>query len=502
QAAARRDSVETARQATLVAFEFGFDRQAVTAAQRWAALSASPDTAQLYASMAEIRAGELKAGRGRMAGIIERSADVTAVCDAVDKHLLPSTRAEHVATVFQRLAKQFDDTPCVLRLAVAGQLAARDYDAADASLARLQRIGGFDNDARLLKISSLIGQDQDEAAFTDPELYLDADATVDQQVELAFLNARVEDTDNAINMLEQLRAEHPDDAEVLEALALVRLQSGDLNDARQLFLELLASGKKTSNALYYMARFAERNRRAEQAVRMYAQVDSGDLVLAAQRRAASVLAQRTDYQAGLEHLESFITRHPRYGLELSTMQASLYADGGFYEQALTLYDAYLAVKPTAEFAMLGRADVLLRADRLDDAIAAFRDAADAYPNSATSLNALGYTLADRTTKYREAEKLIDRALELDPDNSAIIDSKGWVLFRRGRFEEARGYLERAWADFQDPEVAAHLGETLWRLGEEDEARKLLQEAWQRWPDNDILRDTVDRLLDDGPTTRS
>ena len=92
---------------------------------------------------------------------------------------------------------------------------------------------------------------------------------------------------------------------------------------------------------------------------------------------------------------------------------------------------------------------------------------------------LAYTLADRTRKYREAERLIDKALAKEPDNSAIIDSKGWVLYRRGKYKEAREYLERAWEDYQDAEVAAHLGEVMWRMGDEAEARELLQEAWQR-----------------------
>ncbi|MGB7442779.1 MAG: tetratricopeptide repeat protein, partial [Coleofasciculaceae cyanobacterium] len=502
EAAAARDSVETARQATLVAFEFGFDALAVTAAQRWASLSAKPDDAGLFGALAQIRAGDTQAGGNQLAGIFDRATDADAVCGTIRESLLDGVRADHAAVVFGKLAKRFDELPCVLRLAVSAAISVRDYEAADNYFGRLSKIDAFDNDARLLKLTSLIQQDQGEAAFTDPDLYLDGSATARQQVELAFLNARAESTDNATILLEQLRLEYPNDVEVLEALALVYLQAGNVDMARRLFLEMLSSGKKTNNALYYLARFAERERRFDQAIRMYSQVDYGDLTVAAQRRAATLLTQRDDAAAGLAHLQQFVTRHPRYGLEISAMQASLYADDGDYAQALELYDAYLAIKPGAEFAMLARADVMLRDGRLDDAIKAFRAALAAYPKSANTLNALGYTLADRTRKLREAEKLIDRALALEPDNAAIIDSKGWVLFQRGKLKEAREYLERAWSMFQDPEVAAHLGETLWRLGEEDKARELLQEAWQRFPDDDTLRDTVQRLLEDGPATRS
>ena len=111
-------------------------------------------------------------------------------------------------------------------------------------------------------------------------------------------------------------------------------------------------------------------------------------------------------------------------------------------------------------------------------------------------------MADRTRKFREAEKLIDKALELEPDNAAIIDSKGWVLFRRGKYKDAREYLERAYEQFPDAEVAAHLGEVMWKMGDEEAARELLQEAYRRDPADPTLRETIRRLMDEGPATRS
>lgn len=502
QAAENSDNIETARQATIVAFEFGFDQLATRAAERWASLSQSPDDARLYAALSALRAGDGDAGVTEIAGLLERADSKQALCDAISDNLGRGTRAEHVADVFETLARRFKSEACVLRMAASTAIAVREYDDAGKHLDRLQDLNAFDNEARLLAIARLVQQEKYDAAFTDPGLRLDENATVKQRIELAFLNARAEEVENAVNMLGLLRSEQPDDPDVLEALAVAHLQAGDTAASRDAFLELLASGKKTADALYYLARFAERERRTDQAMRMYSQVDTGDLAIAAQRRVAAILSQRDGVPAALSHIDGFVERHPRYGLELSTVRASLYIEGEFYDQALSLYDDYLAVRPTAEFALLGRADVLLRAQRLDDAIDAFRAVAKMYPDSANALNALGYTLADNTRKYREAERLIDRALEIDPDNPAIIDSKGWVLFKRGKLQEARELLERAWEEFRDPEVAAHLGETLWRLGEQEAARELLEEAWQRYPEDKVLRDTVRRLIEDGPATRS
>ena len=119
-----------------------------------------------------------------------------------------------------------------------------------------------------------------------------------------------------------------------------------------------------------------------------------------------------------------------------------------------------------------------------------------FPDSPTSLNALGYTLADRTDKYREAEKLIRKALEYEPDNPAIIDSLGWVLYRLGQNEEALTHLERAYEGFPDPEVAAHIVEVLHALGLSDEARERLVLAEEKDPENALLEDVRARLFPD------
>ena len=109
------------------------------------------------------------------------------------------------------------------------------------------------------------------------------------------------------------------------------------------------------------------------------------------------------------------------------------------------------------------------------------------PDNVNTLHALGYTLADRTTRYREALELIDRARVAEPGNAAIIDSYGWVLFRLGKKREALGHLRHAYALQKDPDIASHLAQVLWVLGEKDEARKYFQEARKLDPDNRSLQ---------------
>ena len=117
------------------------------------------------------------------------------------------------------------------------------------------------------------------------------------------------------------------------------------------------------------------------------------------------------------------------------------------------------------------------------------------PYDANSLNTLGYTLANRTRRYKEAYPLIRLALELDPGNPAIIDSMGWVLYRQGKTEEARSYLEQAHSILRDPELMAHLGEVLWVTGERDQARALWAEALAAYPDSEPLIETTGKFIE-------
>jgi Flp pilus assembly protein TadD len=134
--------------------------------------------------------------------------------------------------------------------------------------------------------------------------------------------------------------------------------------------------------------------------------------------------------------------------------------------------------------------------RLDEAIAQYRAAAKRWPDSAMSLNALGYTLADRTDEFKEAEKLIRKALEYDPDSPAIIDSLGWVLFKQGEYEAALAELQRAYAKLDDHEVAAHIVEVLHALDRREEALEVLADAESRHADSDLLQDVRNRLFPD------
>jgi Flp pilus assembly protein TadD len=185
--------------------------------------------------------------------------------------------------------------------------------------------------------------------------------------------------------------------------------------------------------------------------------------------------------------------YPNRGEQLYALEASLLGDAQRDERSLRLLDEAIAAYPEADNLYYARS---ILHERSGDIAAAERDlraiiARDA--ENATALNALGYTLANRTDRLDEARSLIERALALDPNEPAILDSMGWVLFRQGDYDRALNYLTRAYASFPDPEVAAHLGEVMWVSGNTAGAMQVWRGALREDPQHRVLNETLDRL---------
>lgn len=160
---------------------------------------------------------------------------------------------------------------------------------------------------------------------------------------------------------------------------------------------------------------------------------------------------------------------------------------------IAAYDRGIAALQDEPAILYARALAWERMDRIDKAEADLRRILVTDPENIAALNALGYTLADRTTRYAEALQLIDRARAADPANAAIIDSYGWVLYRLGKTDEALPYLRRAYMLQKDPEIATHIGEVLWVQGHRDDARRYFEEARKLDPGNKALQRTLDKL---------
>ena len=122
---------------------------------------------------------------------------------------------------------------------------------------------------------------------------------------------------------------------------------------------------------------------------------------------------------------------------------------------MTVLDGALDAYPEQAELLYARAMVAERIDRLDILESDLRSIIARDPDHAEALNALGYTLADRTDRYHEALELVERALALEPDSTTSSTAWGGCLYRLGRHEEAAEHLRRSYEGERDPVVAAH-----------------------------------------------
>jgi predicted Zn-dependent protease len=240
---------------------------------------------------------------------------------------------------------------------------------------------------------------------------------------------------------------------------------------------------------------AEFLKQMDDALRWYRSVPGGPQRWQARLRAANVLHELerdAEAYAELRKLQSdgaadVDARRDAYLLEADLRQKDKDPAG-----EMDAFARGLAAYPDDGALLYSRSLAWERRDDIAHAEADLRKVLVAEPDNVAALNALGYTLADRTTRYAEALELIDRARVAEPDNPAIIDSYGWVLYRLGRIQESLVELRRAFALQKDPEIAAHLGEVLWASGDKEGARRMLDEARKLDPENRALQRALEK----------
>ena len=285
----------------------------------------------------------------------------------------------------------------------------------------------------------------------------------------------------------------PENADSRYAYAIVLMQLEQNDDAKREFSELVQGGRRQYASWYYLGQLAELSGENDEALRAYSRVDRGEFRLNAQMRAALLLGRQGDITSARASLQSLRRYYTSQRVRLYRAEADILVEAERLDLAVEVYSEALAEMPGNTDLLYARAMV---AARTDDVVSLERDLRAILavePDNADALNALGYTLADLTDRHEEALKLIERALELKPDEHYVVDSMGWVLYRLGRLGEAEKYLRQALSLRDDAEVAAHLGEVLWAMGRRDEARDIWSRALEKEPDSEPVRETINRL---------
>lgn len=339
------------------------------------------------------------------------------------------------------------------------------------------------------------------------------------------------DIKHTLGVLEKAYARFPNEGRYISGLIEARIAAGQLEAAAALLERTLANKPSDPKLLRNLALFGyqlERPTLSQRALRqleaMPGQMDVVQLIrgrvalqdgeLVAAENAFSQVSTRSEHFANAQvllaaaRMELGRLEDAVNGLELARFAegideadrqqltlalASTLAESGRFDDSLEIADQAIETWPETNDFRLQKAMSLFALDRSQAALTVLREIIAREPDHAAALNALGYTLADENRQLEEAEDLIFRALHISPNNSAYLDSLGWLRYRQGKFTQAIQALETAFRQMPNAEVGAHLGEALWADGQHDRAMETWLHALEIDATDQTLIDTLDRL---------
>jgi tetratricopeptide (TPR) repeat protein len=303
-------------------------------------------------------------------------------------------------------------------------------------------------------------------------------------------------TDKAYAQFKIVDKQSPGNPEILRALGLVAVELGHVGEGEKYFLRLSRSSPAyESESSYYLGRIAEEyHKNPDMAIKWYSRVDqNSNNYLESQIRIALLLAQKGEVDQARGQLSAITPQGPGELVRIYLADGQILRSADRPQEAVEVYTSGLKELPD-------NADLLYARAMTEEKIGQFgmmekdlkrilaRD-----PDNVDALNALGYSLADRTQRYKEALGYIKRALQLRPDSYFVLDSMGWVHYRLGHYQQAVSYLRRALDASSDSEIAAHLTEVLWVMGNKQAAREVWDKALKVAPGNKTLLDVMNRL---------
>jgi len=416
-------------------------------------------------------------GFGHLVALLNNETDKEAVLALMDRVVSNYKNNTHAHFAYARLAFQ-SEKYALARAQVEEAISIKpDYDAARSLLARIQMVQG-ETDAALATMRKLVEE--------NPE-------STTHRAAYARLLAVAKRYDDALKQFQQVLKASPDNADIIYAIALLTLEQRKFKMSEKYFRQLIAKHKRVYESYFYLGNIAENRKKFSAAIAWYKQVQHGQNKVDAGIRVTRLLARQGKVNDARTYLQSMHTQDPNLSIRLYVVEIDILTAAGANEEAMKVANNSLNRFKDNPDLLYARSLLAEKMDKLDLAEADLKTILATDPENVHALNALGYTLADRTERLQEAYGYIQQAIKLAPEEPAVLDSMGWVLYRMGRSRDAIGYLRQALKIMQDDEIAAHLGEVLWVTGLKKEATEVWKKALEAKPNSVHIKDVLKRF---------
>lgn len=490
------DSRIAARTAYIALYGKQYD-EALAALERWHELEpGAKDLPRMYA-VTYLKLGQPEKAVPhieQMLSIYHESSPDQAM--AVKQLLAKESNTQDAYVVLQKLNAKEEKNKhlLVLQSRYAAQL--KHYDEALQLLDQVLIIDPSLHEVLIIKSRILVAQGKEDEATVLIKQVLD-ELPGNNALRLQYARMLVEQRqmNAATEQYSILHEKLPDDAEITLSLALLYIETGQLDNAVENLKQLIAIDKKVPVANYYLARIVQNQGDKKQAIAYYLGVKSGDYQYDAQLRIAVLLAALGKTDEALAKLEALAEAQTSWPLRVKSYlaQGEILRSEQRYKEGVEMYSRALQQNRDDTTLLYARGLMAEKVDLLEMAEADLRKVILQEPDNANALNALGYTLADRTSRYKEALGYIKRAADLVPDDPAILDSLGWVSYRLGEMDDALKWLAKAFSKLEDAEIAAHYGEVLWFSNQKQKAREIWGRGKELNADHPVLIETLKRI---------
>lgn len=307
-----------------------------------------------------------------------------------------------------------------------------------------------------------------------------------REIRLQYARALLEQKQyqQARDEFKRLSDDNPELPDMAFTMALISLQLNDLQGAETFFNEALGKGGRAPETIhFYLGQIGEAGQKPEEALAHYRQVQGGEYQFPAQVRIAYLLSKRGKLDEARAMLGKIEPADNQQRVQLLLIEAQLLRESRQDQAAYQVLQQGLAKLPNHPELLYAAGMMADRIGKPAEFEQMMRKVIQLQPEQAQAYNALGYGLLERNERIPEAMELVEKALQLSPNDPAIMDSVGWGYYRSGKLAQSEQMLRRAFAGNADPEIAAHLGEVLWVSGNKTEAQKIWQDSLKAHPDS-------------------
>ncbi len=489
-----RLAAQATRQA-VIASQYG---TAIQMARLW--LELSPDSVDVHQTLGNLLVVEKQPqqaiGHYSKALALTDEKNRSPLLKQISATLIRYDSQQQALTLIEQLATEYPDSADVAlaHASVAGTL--KEYDVANTAINRTLTLEPDNANAAVFKFSLLILQKMDDDAekFAHQFLKKYPDSIV-LRTTLARYYLEASKLKEAEK--EYLIIHRQDNTSIIApmALALIRMDSKKYDDAAGYLEKVLELQPENDLARVYLGDIATLQKRLDDAIQWYRSVTDQEQLFNARLRMVDVIMERDGVDAALRELEALHPVSASQHIDLILLMNELLTKGGRVKEARELVNAALADSPDNIDLLYARAMIAASNEDVAGLEKDLLRVLELKPGHVQALNAYGFTLADLTDRYEEAYSLISAALKQKPGDPYILDSMGWVEFRRGNYSEAEVYLRRALEKRNDPEIASHLSEVLQAAGKTREAKKIWTKANKDFPDNDKLMAVRKKIME-------